>query len=72
MSSAYWLYSPQRLLLLQKGKDKEDAEDNSEVVRKSYRSLGTVACASLQAKKTSHVSFLLTDKVASSDMVGIF
>ena len=72
MSSAYWLYSPQRLLLIQKGKDKEEDGDITEKVRKSYRSLGAIACSSLQSKKTSDVTILLTDKIASSKMVGIF
>lgn len=70
MSSACWLYTPQRLLLVQKGKDKEGAD--AETVGSSYRALGGVACTNLQAKKTSSVSILLSDMVASSGMVGIF
>ena len=53
LSSAYWLYSPERLLLLQKAKDKGEGKEGEEgpeeaAVRRSYRALGATACAALQ------------------------
>jgi hypothetical protein len=69
MSQACWLYAPQRLLILQKGTDKEAI---SEAAAKGYRMLGTVACAKLREKKCSNVHFLLSEAVATSGFVGIF
>lgn len=70
MAGSYWFYNPNRMLLVQKSKDKNDVKDDD--VRKSYRKLGTTACASLQSKKTADVEFLVTSKVAESNMLGIF
>lgn len=70
MGGAYWFYNSKRMLLLQKSKDKEDAKEAD--IRQSYRKLGTTACAALQQKKTADVEFLVTSKVAESNMLGIF
>lgn len=76
MNNSYWFYHKygdselQRVLLLQKSKDKSDAKPND--IRKSYRSLGVTACSSLQAKKVTDVEFLVSSKVADKDLLGIF
>ena len=76
MGNSYWFYhkygneSMKRILLLQKSKDKKDAKDSD--IRKSYRSLGATACASLQAKKVTDVEFLVSSKVADKELLGIF
>ena len=77
MGNAYWFYNRygndselKRVLLLQKTEDKEDAK--IEDIRKSYRGLGVTACAQLQAKKSSDVEILVSDKVADDKMLGIF
>ena len=76
MGSAYWFYHQygsnsqmQRVLLLQKSKDKDDAKDSD--IKKSYRSLGATACAALQAKKLNDVELLVSSKVSQSNL-GIF
>ena len=70
MSGAYWFYHQnKRVLLLQKSKDKPDAKP--EDIKKSYRSLGVTACASLQSKKVDDVQFLVSKKVANENL-GVF
>ena len=69
MGSAYWFYHQygsssqmQRVLLLQKCKDKDDAKEAD--IKKSYRSLGATACTALQAKKLDDVELLVSSKVS--------
>jgi len=76
MSKAYWFYHKysdsgqmQRVLLLQKSTDKDDAKEHD--IRKGYRSLGATASAALQSKKLSDVEVLVSSKVAGNHL-GVF
>lgn len=71
LHSSYWFYyNSKRTLLVQKSKDKDDAAEHE--IRKSFRTLATVACAALQAQKLLDVEFLVTSKVCGLNQMGIF
>mmetsp|Transcript_9301 Transcript_9301/g.15672 ORF Transcript_9301/g.15672 Transcript_9301/m.15672 type:complete len:256 (+) Transcript_9301:346-1113(+) len=59
-----------RVLLIQKAADKKDAKP--EEIKKSFRTMGVTACQQMQGKKASDVEFLVSSKVGSSELLGIF
>ena len=70
MHGHYWFYNPNRMLLVQKNKEKED--EKLEDIRKSYRQLGAKTNTALRSMKSSEAEIFVTPKIEDSEMLPIF